>query len=235
MGDGSCRLSHPPSTRPRSRPDDPGSPTSAGSWRSAYVHVPFCRRRCPYCDFAVVADGRVRPNRPDPVGRYVDAVIAEMSMEHRGDRWTRSTWRRHTDGASPPRRRAGSSTPSPVASGSHPEPRSASRPILRTGTSRSGATWSPAVSPGSRWGSSPSIRRSSPPWAAATRRSRRRRRSTGPVGPASLGVARPAVRASAEEPGELGRHRRRRNRCSNRITCPGTRRRWSAAPSCPGW
>ncbi len=55
---------------------------AAGGWRSAYVHVPFCRRRCPYCDFAVVAgDEALRLGVEDPVERYVDAVVAEIGME----------------------------------------------------------------------------------------------------------------------------------------------------------
>jgi oxygen-independent coproporphyrinogen III oxidase len=39
---------------------------------AAYVHVPFCARVCPYCDFNVVA------GRDELVGRYVDAVVAEI-------------------------------------------------------------------------------------------------------------------------------------------------------------
>lgn len=38
---------------------------------AAYVHVPFCRRICPYCDFAVVAG-------TDLAERYVSAVCAEI-------------------------------------------------------------------------------------------------------------------------------------------------------------
>ena len=37
-----------------------------------YIHFPFCRRKCPYCDFYSVDD------RPDEIGAYVDAVIAEL-------------------------------------------------------------------------------------------------------------------------------------------------------------
>ena len=40
--------------------------------RAAYVHVPFCRHRCGYCDFAVVA------GRDDLVGPYLDAIAAEL-------------------------------------------------------------------------------------------------------------------------------------------------------------
>ncbi len=58
-------------------PDSPLLADSAAAWRSAYVHVPFCRRRCPYCDFAVVAGGEWS----GPVDRYVDALVAEMAME----------------------------------------------------------------------------------------------------------------------------------------------------------
>ncbi len=60
------------------RPDDPALADAAAGWRSAYVHIPFCLRRCPYCDFALVdesADGR------DSVERYVDAVVAEIGMQ----------------------------------------------------------------------------------------------------------------------------------------------------------
>ena len=45
--------------------------------RAAYVHIPFCHRRCPYCDFAVVDLERDE----GPIDRYVAAVIAEISME----------------------------------------------------------------------------------------------------------------------------------------------------------
>lgn len=39
---------------------------------SVYVHIPFCARVCPYCDFAVV-EGR------DELGdRYLDALLAEI-------------------------------------------------------------------------------------------------------------------------------------------------------------
>jgi len=56
------------------RPDDPGLADRAAAWRGAYVHIPFCRRVCPYCDFAVVAD------RDDLRDRYVDSVVAEIAM-----------------------------------------------------------------------------------------------------------------------------------------------------------
>ena len=40
--------------------------------RSVYVHVPFCRHRCGYCDFALVA------NRDDLFDRYFLAVAQEL-------------------------------------------------------------------------------------------------------------------------------------------------------------
>ncbi len=59
-------------------PDSPEFAEQAHSWRSAYVHIPFCVRRCPYCDFAVVAS--------DEAGgldleRYVDALVTEIGLE----------------------------------------------------------------------------------------------------------------------------------------------------------
>lgn len=46
----------------------------------AYLHVPFCHSRCPYCNFTVVA------NRLDLVDRYVEAVTLELtSLVHPRD------------------------------------------------------------------------------------------------------------------------------------------------------
>ncbi len=42
-----------------------------------YVHIPFCERVCPYCDFAVVA---ARSIGEDVERRYVDAVLRELDQ-----------------------------------------------------------------------------------------------------------------------------------------------------------
>lgn len=41
--------------------------------RAAYVHVPFCRRRCGYCNFTLIA------GRDDLIDRYLDAIERELS------------------------------------------------------------------------------------------------------------------------------------------------------------
>ena len=50
--------------------------------RSLYVHVPFCVRRCAYCDFAVQA------LREAPTGDWLDAVTAEMRLLHAERGWS---------------------------------------------------------------------------------------------------------------------------------------------------
>jgi oxygen-independent coproporphyrinogen-3 oxidase len=46
-----------------------------------YVHIPFCARRCPYCDFAVVANAK-----NDFVARYVAALQEELQSTLRNAR-----------------------------------------------------------------------------------------------------------------------------------------------------
>src|SRR5881296_1964004 len=39
-----------------------------------YLHVPFCRRRCTYCDFSIAVRKRI------PAREYVDAVLQELKL-----------------------------------------------------------------------------------------------------------------------------------------------------------
>ena len=55
-----------------SSPDDPRLADRAGNWRSAYLHIPFCEKVCPYCDFAVVA------GKDHLLSRYAEALITEI-------------------------------------------------------------------------------------------------------------------------------------------------------------
>src|SRR3972149_2327699 len=41
--------------------------------RSAYIHVPFCRHRCGYCNFTLVA------GRDDLIGDYLRAIELELA------------------------------------------------------------------------------------------------------------------------------------------------------------
>src|SRR5256886_6712561 len=39
-----------------------------------YLHVPFCQRRCSYCDFSIAVRKRI------PAREYVDAVLREVTL-----------------------------------------------------------------------------------------------------------------------------------------------------------
>ncbi len=43
--------------------------------RSAYVHVPFCKHRCGYCNFTLVA------NREDLIDEYIDCLTREIEQQ----------------------------------------------------------------------------------------------------------------------------------------------------------
>ncbi|MEJ2345637.1 MAG: radical SAM family heme chaperone HemW [Gammaproteobacteria bacterium] len=45
---------------------------------SLYVHIPWCVRKCPYCDFNSHAAGEPLPERP-----YVDALLADLETDRR--------------------------------------------------------------------------------------------------------------------------------------------------------
>jgi putative oxygen-independent coproporphyrinogen III oxidase len=60
-------------------PDSVALADEAGKWSASYIHLPFCARVCPYCDFAVVS------GRDDLIARYVEAVTTEIRRE---DAWS---------------------------------------------------------------------------------------------------------------------------------------------------
>ncbi|KAJ6375428.1 hypothetical protein OIU77_000417 [Salix suchowensis] len=46
---------------------------------SAYIHLPFCRKRCHYCDFPIVALGSTNPTDNDPrISNYIELLQREI-------------------------------------------------------------------------------------------------------------------------------------------------------------
>jgi oxygen-independent coproporphyrinogen-3 oxidase len=110
-------------------PDSAELADAAAQLRSAYVHVPFCRRRCPYCDFAVVAGDE--GGSPYTITRYVQALIAEIAMERPWDQLHAVNFGGGTPSSLPPgalaavltalRRRFGIATEAEVSLEANPE------------------------------------------------------------------------------------------------------------------
>ena len=60
-------------------------PVSLRPPRSAYLHIPFCHRRCFYCDFPVVPLGdRASAEQGAPGSRSIEAYLAQLKSEIRG-------------------------------------------------------------------------------------------------------------------------------------------------------
>lgn len=46
----------------------------------AYIHVPFCRRRCYYCDFAIKPIGDRRSTQEDEGRRFTQLLVKEVDQ-----------------------------------------------------------------------------------------------------------------------------------------------------------
>lgn len=80
---------HPPrGATPRAPADPVFSTPPPTEPTAAYVHLPFCKRKCRYCDFPVVALGRDAGGAgsatpPPAMADYVEAVLREIRATRR--------------------------------------------------------------------------------------------------------------------------------------------------------
>jgi len=65
---------------PQNQPKPARKLQTVSSPSSLYLHVPFCARRCPYCDFAVSLQ-----RRPEFRANYVEALRKEISAQLRNE------------------------------------------------------------------------------------------------------------------------------------------------------
>lgn len=66
-------------------------------YRHVYVHVPFCARRCSYCDFAIAV------RRETPVREYADALARELEIRLGDTRQTEPITTLYLGGGTPTR------------------------------------------------------------------------------------------------------------------------------------
>ncbi|XP_078434841.1 radical SAM superfamily protein [Wolffia australiana] len=71
--------SSPKSLLPLLRRPISAAAAAAPPTTSAYVHLPFCRRRCHYCDFPIIALGAAAPPSDPRISAYVSLLLREIA------------------------------------------------------------------------------------------------------------------------------------------------------------